>query len=45
MIKMGSYNLTEALNVGALIEEVDILDLEEAISFSTQIDVLKMYNN
>jgi hypothetical protein len=36
---------TEALRAGALIEEMDILDLETALSETTHADLARMYSN
>lgn len=40
-----SQSLTEALKIGAKIEEMDIADLEERIKQTTQTDIISTYNN
>jgi len=42
---LGGTSLENALRVGALIEEVDILDLDNSITGMDQADVLTVYNN
>ena len=41
----GSVSLTEALAVGALIEDLDIVDLEERLADVTHADVAQVYEN
>lgn len=41
----GSGSLLEALKVGALIEEIDIIDLEEYVSNTNNEDVILVYDN
>lgn len=41
----GANSRLDALLVGALIEETDIMDLQQAIENSTQADVANVYNN
>ncbi len=41
---IGSQSLTEALKVGAKIEELDIADLEERIKQTTQTEIISTYN-
>ena len=41
----GSVSLEQALRVGALIEEVDIQDLEEALLRTTNADITRVYSN
>ena len=43
LVARGSESEEEALRVGAYIEELDILDLEKAISESTHADVQRAY--
>lgn len=45
LIEKGSVSLAEALKVGGLVEEVDILDLEEAIEQTDKADIKTMYQN
>lgn len=45
LIARGSQSLEEALRVGALIEEVDILDLEEALQNTDEVDIQRVYSN
>lgn len=45
LIEQGSLSLSEALKVGTAIEEIDILDLQEAIENTTQVNILRVYNN
>lgn len=40
-----SQSLTDALKIGAKIEEMDIADLEERIKQTTQTDIISTYNN
>lgn len=44
LVSAGSQSLTEALKVGAKIEELDISDLEERIKQTKQQDILNTYN-
>lgn len=41
----GESSLLDALYVGAFIEEIDILDLQEAIATSTHPDLIRVYEN
>jgi len=41
----GSASLEQALRVGALIEEVDIQDLEESLLMTTNADITRVYTN
>jgi hypothetical protein len=43
LIKRGSISAIEALRVGGLIEELDILDLENAINIAQQNDIRQVY--
>ena len=45
LIAQGSQSLAEALKVGAAIEEIDILDLEERIDQTSNPDILMAYEN
>ncbi len=45
LVAQGSLSLTNALEVGVLIEEADIADLTEAIAATTHRDVLTVYKN
>jgi hypothetical protein len=45
LISQGSQSLTEALRVGAAIEEIDILDLQERLADTESGDVLRVFNN
>ena len=45
LVAQGSQSVEEALKVGALIEEVDIKDLEEAIARTDNEDIKQVYEN
>ncbi len=45
LVAQGSQSAAEALKVGALIEEVDIKDLDESINDSQAPDVIKTFEN
>lgn len=45
LVDTGSRSLADALLVGGLIEEIDILDLEERLSETDNVDILRVYNN
>jgi len=45
LIETGSRSVVDALNVGGLIEETDISDLQAASAVSTHKDIVKVYNN
>ena len=45
LVTQGSISLTEALKVGAAIEEIDILDLEERIAQSNNEAIRLVFNN
>jgi len=45
LIEQGSVDLAAALEVGAVIEEVDILDLEKYLSETTNVDIIQVYEN
>lgn len=41
----GSQSLSEALKMGAAIEEIDILDLQDSLSRTDNADIQQVYNN
>ena len=45
LIARGQTSLAEALQVGALVEETDISDLQKAISGTRQADIAQVYGN
>lgn len=45
LIVQGSTSLEEALRVGALIEEVDIQDLDETLTRTDKVDLERVYSN
>ncbi|MBK8986870.1 MAG: DUF2202 domain-containing protein [Chloroflexi bacterium] len=45
MVAQGGQSLLEALNVGATIEEVDILDLQARLAQTTNPDILRVYQS
>jgi hypothetical protein len=45
LIQRGMVSTDEALLVGALIEEVDIVDLQEAMTRTSRQDILQVYEN
>ena len=45
LVAQGSQSLAEALKVGAAIEEIDILDLEQSIAQASQPDIVLVYEN
>lgn len=45
LVASGSQSLADALRVGAAIEEIDILDLDEAIAHTGQTDISQVYQN
>jgi hypothetical protein len=45
LVARGDTSLEQALRVGALIEEVDILDLQAAIDHTTHADIKLVYQN
>jgi len=45
LIESGSISLIDGLKVGANIEEIDILDIQNAIAVTTHIDVVTVYQN
>ena len=45
LVEMGSQSLVEALRVGAAIEEIDILDLQQHIAETEKADIQRVYEN
>jgi len=45
LIEMGSKSVVDALKVGALIEETDIIDLQERIDQTNKLDIISVYEN
>ncbi len=45
LVARGSQSLTEALKVGAIIEEIDILDLQERMTQTDNADIQQVFNN
>jgi len=45
LVNQGSVSVTEALKVGALIEDLDIVDLENAMERTEQAAILSVYEN
>jgi len=45
LLAQGSISLVEALKVGAAIEEIDILDLEERLVSTDNADIQQVFNN
>jgi hypothetical protein len=45
LIHLGSQSLEDALMVGAAIEEIDILDLQERIGSTDELEILQVYEN
>jgi len=45
LVEMGSKSVVDALKVGALIEETDIIDLQEAIDNTNKLDIIATYEN
>ena len=45
MVTQGSASITAALGVGATIEELDIIDLEEALTVTDNTDIVRVYTN
>jgi hypothetical protein len=45
LIARGSQSLAEALKVGAAIEEIDILDLQERLAQTDNADIQQVFNN
>ena len=45
LVAEGGQSLVDALRVGATIEEIDILDLEDSITQTNREDIISVYNN
>jgi hypothetical protein len=45
LVARGSQSLSEALKVGAAIEEIDILDLQERLAATDQADIQQVFTN
>lgn len=45
LVDMGSESVEAALEVGAIVEEVDIADLEEYLAHTTSEDITRVYEN
>ena len=45
LISAGAISLVEGLKVGAVIEEIDIIDLDEAIANTDNEDLIVVYQN
>jgi len=45
LVAQGSLSLADALKVGAAIEEIDIVDLEERMAATDKTDILAVYGN
>ena len=45
LIEKGSISITDALEVGVMIEKVDIADLEESLSVTDNTNIERVYNN
>ncbi len=45
LVEAGSASMVDALKVGALIEELDIVDLREALSQTDHVDLQRVYGN
>lgn len=45
LVAQGSQSIADALTVGAAIEEIDILDLQERMAETTNADILRVYKN
>ncbi|WP_457751986.1 DUF2202 domain-containing protein [Thermococcus sp.] len=45
LIEQGSKSVIDALKVGALIEETDIIDLQERIDQTDKLDIIAVYEN
>ncbi len=45
LVAQGSLSITDALKVGAAIEEIDILDLQERIAQTDKADITRVYSN
>lgn len=45
LVARGSQSMVEAINVGAAIEEIDILDLEKSLQNTTNLDVQRVFES
>lgn len=45
LVARGSVSLADAIDVGVLIEEIDIADLEERIATTSRKDIVRVYSN
>ncbi len=45
LVEQGSKSVVDALKVGALIEETDIIDLQERIDQTDKLDIIAVYEN
>ena len=45
LVEIGESSLIDALRVGAAIEEIDIIDLDEEIALTTHADITTVYGN
>jgi len=45
LVEAGSVSLADALSVGALIEEMDIVDLQEALALTDKADIQMVFEN
>lgn len=45
LVAQGSKSIADALKVGAAIEEIDILDLQERMAATANADILRVYKN
>lgn len=45
LLAEGSESLTEALRVAAAVEEIDILDLQESLANTDEVDIKRVYGN
>jgi len=45
LVLQGSQSLTEAIKVGAAIEEIDIVDLQERLTRTDQLEIQRVYEN
>jgi hypothetical protein len=45
LVAQGTHSLSEALNVGAAIEEIDILDLEKDLAGTDNTDIQQVFSN
>lgn len=45
LLEMGTVSLEDALRVGAAVEEIDIVDLQDLMALSTDPEILQVYGN